>query len=370
MLKVGIVGCGKIADAHAEQIRRIPGCELSGVCDRDPLMAEQLAERFPVKTWHTDLEQFLETVRPDVVHITTPPQSHLPIGMKCLAAGAHILVEKPFTIDAPEARALIDAADRAGRKVTVGHDGQFSPVARRMREMVRQGYIGTPPVHMESYWCYDLSDPTYARALLADKHHWARQLPGGLPHNIINHGVSKVAEFIESADPHVVACGFVSPFLRGLGSTDIVDELRVIIAEERGTTAYFTFSTQMRPSLHQFSIYGNRNGITIDEDRRTLIRLPGTGFKSYAEHFLRPLTIAGQYARNSARNVKLFLKNEFHMDDGKYRLFRAFYDSIEHGTPVPIPYREIVLTTHIMDRIFAQVSAAHGRATAPSGATA
>lgn len=358
MLRVGIVGCGKIADAHAEQIRRIPGCELTGVCDRDPLMAQQLAERFPVKSWHTDLDRFLDVARPDVIHITTPPQSHLPIALKCIAAGAHVLVEKPFTIDAAEARALIDAAEQAGRKVTVGHDGQFSPVARRMRDLVRQGYIGASPVHMESYWCYDLSDPTYARALLADRHHWARQLPGGLPHNIINHGVSKVAEFLQSDTPHVVAHGFVSPFLRNLGSSDMIDELRVIVAEDRGTTAYFTFSTQMRPSLHEFSIYGNRNGITIDEDRRTLIRLPGSGFKSYAEHFLRPLTIAGQYARNSARNVRLFLKHEFHMDDGKYRLFSAFYDSIQNGTPVPVPYREIILTTHIMDRIFAQVFAA------------
>ena len=49
MLKVAIVGCGKIADAHASQIRRIEGCEIVGVCDREPLMAKQLYERFPVK---------------------------------------------------------------------------------------------------------------------------------------------------------------------------------------------------------------------------------------------------------------------------------------------------------------------------------
>ena len=49
MLKVAIVGCGKIADAHASQIQRIEGCEIVGVCDREPLMAKQLYERFPVK---------------------------------------------------------------------------------------------------------------------------------------------------------------------------------------------------------------------------------------------------------------------------------------------------------------------------------
>ena len=49
MLKVAIVGCGKIADAHASQIHRIKGCEIVGVCDKEPLMARQLYERFPVK---------------------------------------------------------------------------------------------------------------------------------------------------------------------------------------------------------------------------------------------------------------------------------------------------------------------------------
>ena len=49
MLKVGIVGCGKIADSHASQIKRIAGCEIVGVCDREPLMAQQLYERFPIR---------------------------------------------------------------------------------------------------------------------------------------------------------------------------------------------------------------------------------------------------------------------------------------------------------------------------------
>ena len=60
MLKVAIVGCGKIADSHATQIQRIEGCEIVAVCDREPLMAKQLYERFPVKKYFTDLGEMLE----------------------------------------------------------------------------------------------------------------------------------------------------------------------------------------------------------------------------------------------------------------------------------------------------------------------
>ena len=110
LLKVAIVGCGKIADAHASQIQRIRGAEIVGVCDREPLMARQLYERFPVKRYFSRLEDLLHETRPDVVHVTTPPESHFEIAKLCLAAGSHVYVEKPFTLCEGDAQRLIDLA--------------------------------------------------------------------------------------------------------------------------------------------------------------------------------------------------------------------------------------------------------------------
>jgi len=131
MLKVAIVGCGKIADSHASQIQRIKGCEIVGVCDREPLMARQLYERFPVKRFFGQLTDLLSNARPDVVHITTPPESHFEIAKLCLEWGAHVYVEKPFTLYADEARQLISLANERELKITAGHDDQFRPAARR-----------------------------------------------------------------------------------------------------------------------------------------------------------------------------------------------------------------------------------------------
>ncbi len=83
-----------------------------------------------------------------------------------------------------------------------------------MRALVKSGYLGGPPVHMESYYCYDLGDPSYARALLGDKNHWVRRLPGKLLQNIISHGIARIAEFLTSDAPQVIAYGFVSPLLK------------------------------------------------------------------------------------------------------------------------------------------------------------
>lgn len=355
MLKVAIVGCGKIADDHAAQLQRIKECEIVGVCDTEPLMARQFYERFPVKRFFTDLSELLSQARPDVVHVTTPPESHFDIASLCLEAGCHVFVEKPFTLCEEEAARLIALANRRDLKITAGHNGQFTHVARRLRALVQSGFLGGEPVHMESYFCYGLGNGAYASAFLTDRRHWIRRLPGKLLQNTISHGIASIAEFLTTESPKVTAYGFLSPSLKSMGETEIIDELRVIIHETNGVTAYFTFSSQMRPSLHQFRIYGHRNGLILDQDQNTLIKLRGTGYKSYLEKFLPPVLFAGQYLGNLRRNISSFLRNDFHMKSGLKYLIESFHHSIVDGTPVPIPYGEILLTARIMDEIFAQL---------------
>jgi hypothetical protein len=141
-----------------------------------------------------------------------------------------------------------------------------------------------------------------------------------------------------------------------------VDELRVIISEEERTTAYFTFSSQMRPSIHQFRVYGPRNGLVLDQDQETLIKLRGGRFTSYVEKFVPPVMFAEQYLGNLITNARTFLARDFQMKAGMKYLIESFYGSIIHGTPVPIPYREILLTARIMDAIFEQLDAKRSQA--------
>src|SRR5438105_11255715 len=110
MLHIAVIGCGKVADQHVQAIHRIADCEIVAVCDRELLMAKQLGERFGVSACFSDLREMLDAVSPDVIHITTPPQSHFALAKQCLESGAHVYLEKPFTITAGEAEALIQLA--------------------------------------------------------------------------------------------------------------------------------------------------------------------------------------------------------------------------------------------------------------------
>ena len=73
-----------------------------------------------------------------------------------------------------------------------------------MRRVVKEGFLGGRPIHLESYWSYDFGDTNYVGPVLGNRDHWVRQLPGQLFHNIISHGIAKLAEFLD--DEHDRNC--------------------------------------------------------------------------------------------------------------------------------------------------------------------
>ena len=354
MLKIAIIGCGKVADQHVEAIHRIPGCEIVALCDREALMAKQLGQRFGIAKCFSDPKQMLETVSPDIVHITTPPISHYSLAKQCLESGSHVYLEKPFTVTASETESLIELAQHRGLNITVGHNYLFTIEMLEMRRLVKEGFLGGKPIHLESYWSYDLGDLRYASAFLGNRNHWVRQLPGQLFHNIISHGIAKLAEFLDDELTEIVATAHQSEQLGSLAAQEVLDELRVIIRDKSGTTASFCFSTQIK-GLNQLRVYGPSGSVTADIITGSLVRNKSRSYKSYLTYFIPPLKNAREYFKNARVNMANFLTRQLYQDFGMKELIERFYNSIQKGNPLPIPYREIILTARIMDEIFAQI---------------
>lgn len=360
MLNVGIIGCGKIADLHAMHIKRIPISEIRAVCDSEPLMARQMAERFNIENYYSNVQEMFNKTKLDVVHVTTPPHSHYQLAKQCLEAGCNVYVEKPFTLNTHEAEDLINIANQTKLKIIAGHNVQFTHAMIKMRELIKSGYLGGNPVHIESHYCYDFGDIKFAKALLEDKNHWVRTLPGSLLQNIISHGISKIAEFLSGDNPKIIAYGFTSNFLKDIGEHKITDEVRVIIVDENNTTAYFTFSSQIKPVPHQLRLYGKKNSLIVDDDHQIVIKIDDKEYKSYLRYFVPPFQYAKQYIDNFTCNFKKFLKKDFHLpnDAALKTLIESFYLAIEGKAPLPLSYREILLTSKIMDEIFDQIKKA------------
>jgi predicted dehydrogenase len=361
MLRVAIVGCGKVADQHLQAIHRIPDCSVVAVCDRELLMATQLGERFGVSECFSNVQEMLRMTSPEIVHITTPPQSHYSLAKQCLEAGSHVYLEKPFTVTASETESLIKLTQSRGLKITAGHNYQFTPEMLEMRRLVKEGFLGGRPGHLESYWSYDLGDTSYVGPLLGNRAHWVRNLPGQLFHNIISHGIAKLAEFLDDDLIEIVSTAHQSEQFRNLGASEVLDELRVLIRDKAGVTALFCFSTQIR-GLNQLRIHGPTRAMTADIITGSLIRNETRSYKSYLTYFVPPIKNASEHLRNARLNVINFLRRRLYQDFGMKELVERFYNSVRLGTEPPIPYREIILTARIMDEIFAQIYPERGMA--------
>jgi len=189
---------------------------------------------------------------------------------------------------------------------------------------------------------------------LSDGQHWVRRLPGKLLHNIISHGIAKLAEFLGDDLIEIVATAHQSEQLKNLGAPEVLDELRVLIRDKRGTTAFFCFSTQIK-GLNELRIYGPANSVTVDIATGSLTRKQSHAYKSYLTYFIPPLKNAREHLRNAGCNVINFLRRRRYQDFGMKELIERFYNSIRLRGEPPIPYREIILTSRIMDEIFSQI---------------
>jgi predicted dehydrogenase len=140
---VAVVGTGFGCLTHVRALRAA-GFDVRALVGRDPDKTTQRAARFEIATACTSMPEALAINGVDAVTIATPPHSHASLAHAAIAAGKHVLCEKPFTRDAAEARALLDAADRAGVVHLLGAEMRFTPGQALLARAARGGTIGEP----------------------------------------------------------------------------------------------------------------------------------------------------------------------------------------------------------------------------------
>ena len=127
-LKVGIIGCGGIANGkHMPSLSKVKQCEMVAFCDIIVDRAEAAAKKFgtPDAKVYEDYKELLKDESIDVVHVCTPNRSHSFITVDALEAGKHVMCEKPMAINSVEAKKMLDAAERTGKKLTIGYQNRF-----------------------------------------------------------------------------------------------------------------------------------------------------------------------------------------------------------------------------------------------------
>jgi UDP-N-acetylglucosamine 3-dehydrogenase len=140
-VRVAVVGVGLMGMQHAEAYARNPLCELVGVADVREDAARAASERFGVSSY-PDTESMLADCGVDAVSVCTSDEAHVEPALACLAAGKHVLLEKPIATTIDDADLIIDAADRAGVSLLIGQIVRFDPRYALVKQRVDAGELG------------------------------------------------------------------------------------------------------------------------------------------------------------------------------------------------------------------------------------
>lgn len=141
--RVLVVGAGWWATAtHMPALRDHHQAEIAAVCDADPERARAAAAFYGVERVYADHRSALAAERPDAAVVATTHATHFAIARDCLDAGAHVLVEKPMTLLATDARFLVETAARVGKALIVGYPWNYGSLARRVRAELSSRRLG------------------------------------------------------------------------------------------------------------------------------------------------------------------------------------------------------------------------------------
>lgn len=141
IIKIGIIGTGRVSGAHAAAAQALAGVQLAGCADVDPARLAKFTERFPCPGFASS-EELIGRPGIDAVVVALPHFLHADVTIAALQAGKHVLLEKPMAMTVAECDAMIAAADRTGKQLMVAHSQQFFPVNQAARALIAAGAIG------------------------------------------------------------------------------------------------------------------------------------------------------------------------------------------------------------------------------------
>src|SRR4051794_35361729 len=239
-LRVGIVGCGRIAGNHARALRKVDGVEVVGCSDS----ALDRATAFALEHGIPNAAASLQALLPlglDAVTVCTPHPVHEAIVLRAASAGLHVLCEKPIAIDLAAADRMIEATDRAGVTFGVVFQRRFWPAAQRIRAAIDDGRLGRPVLGEASVLLHRPADYYAADAC---RGRWDTGGGGVLMTQAI-HQIDMLCWFL-GQPPR--ASGFIRTHVHG-GHIETEDSASAVVGFDSGATATITATTATNHNL-------------------------------------------------------------------------------------------------------------------------
>jgi predicted dehydrogenase len=319
-VKWGVIGVAKIAvEKVIPAMQRGEVSEITAIASRDLGKAKAAADKLGIPRAYGSYEDLLADKEIEAIYNPLPNEGHVPWSLRALAAGKHVLCEKPIALNAEEARPLIDARNRSGKLVAEAFMVRFHPQWRRARELARDGSIGEARA-IQTFFSYRLLDPDNVR----------NRPPGGGGLYDIGCYAILTARFIFGAEPtRVVATIDWDPKFK-------TDRLASALLEFPGGR-HLTFTVGTQSSAHQ--------RVTIVGDKgRIEVMIP---FNAPPD---RPTEIAiddGADLFGGGRRIETFPVCDQYTLQGD-----AFSRAIVEGSPLEFPIEDAIANMRVIDALF------------------
>lgn len=321
-----------------------PRIELVGVCDRSPAAVEWTAQRYATRPF-TDHRTLLAETAPDVVHVLTPPSSHRALADDALAAGAHVIVEKPVASSLPELEAMLALAARHDRMLIENHNYRFNDQMLAIASMVATGDLGDV-VGVDVLLALDI-----AKSKLMGVGNPTAHLAGGAVRDFLTH-----LTYLALAPFGDAPVGAVDArWWNRTGNAHVgMDELDARVEVGTGV-ASIRFSGRVAPDCFRVWVRGTKGTVETDLYQpflRVETRRGPAPLSPVIGHGVNGVSLAASSVRNL--RDKILQRTPYH---GLWALLERFYDSVLDGTPAPVTAADVLRTNALIDRIVADASA-------------
>jgi predicted dehydrogenase len=344
-LKSAVIGTGAISKEHLSFLAKSQHTHLSSVCDLSKAAAKYAAQRFGADSTYTNYQQMLDEVKPDVVHILTPPNTHKQIAKDCLQAGIHVFCEKPITPTYEEFQELWNFAQSHNRWLIENQNYCFNEKILAIQQLITDGTLGkVQEVEVR------IAIPVRDGGIFADENlpNPIHKMPAGVIHDFITHLCSLVVRFVPDFDK--VSAVWSN---HGGGNLFKYDDLDAIVVSG-SAHARIRFSCHTPPKAFTVTVRGSNGYAETDLFQpylRCVIPRSGELLSPLINHFINGCDLVGASFVNF-RN-KIMQKTVY---EGMHRLLDKTYEALIDGKAPPISFADMERTNRLVNALLSEVN--------------
>ena len=342
-MRVGLIGCGRVAEFHLKFIDGINNAKIVGLADVNIASAERLGKKYGIKNIHSSIEELVESSNIDIIHITTPPSYHYAQAVTAIDHGINLLIEKPIALRTQDVIDLYDRASSKGVMICPDYSQLFHPCCLSARNLIESGELGRV-LYCEAHMSLDLDIPELKEPKIP---HWSYDLPGGILQNYLTHPLYLVLYWI--GNPKRIT---ISHHSNGSLPQGIIDDVVLTIDSDRAS-GRASLSAAMRPEMYYTRLYCEKGTVFVRFDTNTILTEHPRSLPRSVNRVFTNFNQAYELSKGTVLNIVNFMRKRLIPYQGLRTFIENFYNAVENKKSLPIS-RDLAISVTKAESFFVE----------------